>query len=60
MALEKIVRLPDEAYEEFFVRAVKKAVMEQKSFLVKIGDRYVDVHPDTPVAFLEGYLAGSK
>ncbi|TRZ51473.1 hypothetical protein D4S03_05090 [bacterium] len=54
--LEEIKRLPDETYEKYFERAVKKAKEENKSFVIEIFHRYVDVTPETTYDYLKGFF----
>jgi len=55
MAIEKVERKPDEGYVDYFVRVVKKAQEENRSFVIEIFHRLVDVTPETTLDYLKGF-----
>ena len=54
--LKEIVRNPDESYEDFFRRAMKKVAEENKSYVILVYQKFVDVTPETSYNYLMGFL----
>jgi len=58
MGLKAELQKPGEATEEYFKRAIALAVAEQRTVVISIQNRYVDVKPDTTIEYLRGFLDG--